>query len=410
MLIRPVGEGEHAACLLDPDDRRRWIALASPAAVAELARVRRTLDGSDPATGARLDRARDRLLMGALAPEPPPAGEVLTGALAVTAALGRRAFDLDRALLHAREIQRSGFLGGDEWIGDLFGPLLVIAWAGRAGFQVDGACEALLGGRRGRDLRHYRDCPALPHDADVAAAVLDALAVDGGGGAAGGWARQRARAILAEAVGADGAVRTWVDLPGEARRVGDHPWLGPRCSGVAGRALAAMAGDGQGFDDGRIQSASRWLAARREPDGGFRGVHYPDGAVATALALSGLAAARGRLGADGDRDAAIAAAADWLLDTQRSDGRFGGGTLSTAMAVLALADAARAGAPVEPAEAWADALARLAVSQRWDGSWPADGLYLCPHPGGRVGRFGSSSLTGAAALAALGIIRASRAG
>jgi hypothetical protein len=412
-LIRAAGAGEHGACLLDPTDRRRWTALASPPALAELDRVRRRLEGElekpDRVAATMLDGARDRLLMGALAPEPPPPGELLASALATALAAGVMALELDGRLAGAHELQRSRFLDGDEWVGDLFGPLLVIGWAARAGLAVGDACERVLAPRQGRDLRHYRDCPELPHDADVAAAVLDGLAVSERAGAGGEWARGRARAILAAATGDDGEIQTWVDLPGDPPRLADHRWLGPTCSGVGGRALGAMAVDVEGFDDERVAAVAGWLCGRADTDGGFTGVHYPERVVATSLALAGLAAARCRLGPGLGLGTRIALTAGWLVDQQRADGCIGGGPLATAMAVLAVDDAFHC-ASLDPsvdelAEPWADVLARLALTQRWDGGWPADGLYLCPHPGGRVDRFGARALTTAACLAALAVIR-----
>jgi hypothetical protein len=412
-LIRAVGGGEHGACLLDPTGGRRWTALASPAAVAELDRMRRRLvagaGGPDRVVAALLDRARDRLLMGALAPDPTPAREVLSEAMATTLSVGRTALGLDGRLAGAHEIQRSGFLDGAEWIGDLFGPMLVIGWAARAGMEVADACERVLASRQGRDLRHYRDCPQLPHDADVAAAVLDGLAVSERVGEGGKWARGQARSILAAATDDDGEVRTWVDRPGDLPRVADHRWLGPTCSGVGGRALAAMAGDVGGFGDPRVKAVAGWLGARADDDGGFTGVHYPERVVATSLALSGLVAARRRLGPGHGLGSPIARAAGWLVERQQPDGRMGGGALATAMAVLAVDEAFRCAAVDAPAdtlaEPWADALALLALTQRWDGGWPAEGLYPCPHPGGRVERFGAVALTTAASLAALTVIR-----
>ena len=287
----------------------------------------------------------------------------------------------------SREVQRSGFLGRSELIGDLFVPLWIAEVLGRGGLDVTSARERVAQLRPDGDIHYYRDCSALPWDADDAAAVL--LAFPGGSRWRG---VARARAVLRAAVKGDGAVRTWVADPDRPDRRPAGPWLGPVCNGVSARALRAMVIDGD-FESGITARTAIWLAARSEPDGGYLGTHYPTRVLTTALVLEALAGTGG--GGDPVRDAAERAAT-WLRGEQRRDGAIGRSALETGAAVLSLAAAGQLDDDA-PVAAAGDQVG----SPRGDRPWPEADVYLCPHPGGAIRPFRSGTLASALALSAL---------
>ncbi len=311
--------------------------------------------------------------------------------IATAVALARRSADTWARDPRSLEIQRSGFLGHAELIGDLFVPLLVVEALHGAGIDGGETLDALVAERPQGDLRYYRDCSDLPWDCDDAAAVLIVHALTGG---LRDWpGLEQARKVLAAARDAEGGFRTWIADPDRPDLPVVGPWLGPICSAVAARGLRAMAVD-PGFGAVEVTGSATWLAARVQPDGGFLGAHYPSRVLATATVLESLVVAAG------GREVAWAGtaegAADWLAAQQGTDGAIGGSAHETAAALLALDRAGR----LDPALA-RGAVAFLVGTQRWDGTWPETDVYLCPHPAGAIRPFRSVTLASAVVLEAL---------
>jgi hypothetical protein len=383
---------DRAPTLLDATGRRSRSLVGHPQVMARLQAERDALPPSALLEGAyRPMLARAEALgiaaslrwMGVVArlPEPDLCLALDRAARAGRAALVARFESDPRA---AWEIQRSGLAGRPLLEGDLFAPLLALLHADEAGLDVEGPLGALVARRAGRPLTYYAGFDGLPRDADDAALLLVAAHTLGQGRLPDSLLAE-AREVLAACLPPEATPRVWEE--------GAEDAFGPRCVGVAARALRALSLDGA---DLRRRAALRtWLEEQADPDGGFTAVHYPDRVKATALVVEALACP-----SPDPMGTALPRAISFLVDAQRVDGALGEGALASALAVLAL----------QKAEALSPRLAReagafLVRSQRWDGLWPEEGLFLCPHPDGSMRCFGSRVLSTAVVLAAIERIR-----
>lgn len=404
LLRSDQAPADHAACCLRTGEPLRWPLLGHPELSARIAaRAAELLDELEPsllpaghATLVALDEHRLRLGWAAMAARLSQSrpSTLLAEALACATALVDPAPFLAHRCQAAWERQRAGVLGHGPLEGDLFVPLLMIEALARAGFHASGSLREILEARLDQGLRYYRNSHWMPHDADDAAAVL--LALGATGSTLNGLERLEAQAleVLAEASSPDGAIRTWVQLPGQHADPPPAKWHGQDCIGVAARALRALLTRAN-YAPAELQRCAAWLAGRADPDGGFTSDYYPERVVTTGLVVEALAACQAA-GLTGAWRTSLDTASAWLLHQQRPDGSWPGGAEACASAMLAL-DAAKR---LPPATA-ADGAAWLARTQRWDGTWAAGAFMLCPQGDGQLGPFGNVALASAMALAAL---------
>jgi hypothetical protein len=316
--------------------------------------------------------------------------------------------EIDRAIAFSRrypfspdmqeawEFQCGEVFGQGAPVGDLFTPLVILEAMAAAGEDIRQPLSAAFARRRGIGIRYYRNAPRMPLDADSAAAVINAASCAAVVEPEWNPILDEARAVLAAALQDDGALHTWVALPGVPQDYPLEQGLGFLCSGVAGRALDAILRDEKLARTLPVEAAIRWLIQRAEADGGFSAVHYPDRVVATSIVVMALVRAKGMGLLSAAQREATERAIEWLSSQQRPSGRIGSGTLSTAYALWALSTAGRCSL-----SRVADAAAALVHAQRWDGGWPEEPYFLCPYPDGSMRPFGSASLTTAMARMAL---------
>ena len=222
----------------------------------------------------------------------------------------------------------------------------------------------------------------VPSDADTTAHALALLAGHGARSAIerpaiGGPAGARAVAFLERARDAAGGVPTYAD-PAPIRAFTRLPssfpmdgWTRPHASvtAAAGRALA-LAGNAAA-----ARAAWTWLAAARQPEGGWRDYWWAEPFYPTAQAVA-LADAVGVP----DGDPVLRSTAAWLLALLDADGtvRCPNGQPATvfgaAAALLALVALA---APPDRLRAVAVALGR---AQEPDGGWPTAPILRIPRP------------------------------
>jgi hypothetical protein len=393
----------HAACLLRKGAPLRWAALGEPEQSARISRLAHRLAAVTPqdqaatteATLAELEQRRHALAWATLAARaqlPSPAA-LLDGALERAVRLADPSpFLVDRCRA-AWEIQRGDVLGHGPVEGDLFLPLLLLEALTRAGQQRRGDLLALLRGRRGQGIRYYRNSPWLPHDTDVAGAVLLALPDAEDTPADLIPLRDEALAVLALGRQEDGSIHTWVQLPGQRADAPPEAWFGQTCAGVAARASRAAA-TARAWPPEALAESAAWLASLADEDGGHSSAYYPSRAVTTALVLEALAAMP-KTAPD-----ALERAAAWLEAHQALDGSWEGNTEATASAVLALDAADR----LRPAVA-AEAAAWLVRAQGCDGTWTGADFMINTQGDGELGPFGCTPLASAMAVAGLAAAR-----
>ncbi|MFD5392511.1 prenyltransferase/squalene oxidase repeat-containing protein, partial [Streptomyces sp. NPDC127074] len=155
--------------------------------------------------------------------------------------------------------------------------------------------------------------------------------------------------------------------------------FGP-CPQMTAKAVGALLDSGAGADDPRVAKAMRWLLGRQRPDGSFEAMWYRGGTPGTAAALEALS----RAGRTGEHHRAAARARDWLLRTRHPDGSWstgegtqpgegtqsGEGTRPGTVEETAWALRGLRAAGLSPADPALAAAARWLVdAQRTDGGW-----------------------------------------
>ncbi len=397
---------EHAACLLRRGVGLRWALLGRPslgASIAEraaelAARLPASLHPIGHALVGELAQLRTNLAWTAMAarlgqPEP---SELLMRSVDAAVQLWNPTPALRERCMASWERQRAGVLGHRPLEGDLFVPLLLLEAMARAGIEVRGDISAQLEGRLGDGIRYYSSSHWMPHDADDAGAVLACWQLAGLDQGELEPLAEEARAVLGAARQPDGAIRTWVELPGTKADPPADQWFGPICCGVAARALRGATLT-RAWELAALAESAAWLGGLADEDGGFTSSYYPSRTVSTALVVEALATpgTTEALAPDALREAVA-----WLRRQQRPDGSWEGGVEATAAAVMALDMAGS----LTPALA-ADAAAWLVTAQREDGSWRGGDFMLCPQGDGELGPFGDRGLASAMAAAALGSAR-----
>jgi hypothetical protein len=342
----------------------------------------------------RLRRAKEALFF--RFPEISAATEGLSDRVAAALARAEQALELGGGCRRAWEVQRSGFLGRDLLLGDLFLPLIVLDAAGQGGLDVAPALTELLAGRRDDGLRYYRDCPEMPFDADVGAAVLLAARRVTPTARLPQALLRQARAIVRASIDNQGSVATWVCLPGEPEPVPYDRWPGQRCAAVAARVVQALCEDPSLVSPDELGHCAETLADQADDDGGFTGVFYPSRTVTTSLALRALQLLPPTLHDRHSLEQVRRGCRRWLLAQQGPDGSLGQHELDGAHALLALAHE-----PIPPAAALTEGVAALVGRQKCDGTWAGADYFLCPHSITGMSPIGNRAVTTALALNAL---------
>jgi squalene-hopene/tetraprenyl-beta-curcumene cyclase len=158
----------------------------------------------------------------------------------------------------------------------------------------------------------------------------------------------------------------------------DHnAMLDPACPDITGRVLEALIGCGLRADEPAVQRGVEFLKRTQEIDGSWYGRWGVDYVYGTFLALRGLRAA-----GEGDREAYILRAGEWLRSIQNADGGWGESCASydnktftpgpstpsqTAWAVLGLLASGDT-----TSESVANGVEWLVAHQRADGGWDED--------------------------------------
>jgi hypothetical protein len=346
----------------------------------------------------RLDRrhqsARETLFF--RFPELAAAAEGFSDRITEAQARARQALELHNRCRSSWEVQRSGFLGRDLLLGDLFLPLVVLDAAGQGGLDVVPALTELLASRRDDGLRYYRDCPEMPFDADVGAAVLLAARRVAPTTTLPQALLGQARTIVRAAINHQGDIATWVSLSGEPESVRYDNWPGQKCAAVAARVVQALCEYPCLVSLEQLSHCAETMADQVDDDGGFTGIFYPSRVVTTALTLRALQLLPPTLQERPRLNQVRQGCRRWLLAQQRPDGSLGAHELDSAHALMVLAHE-----PAPPVAELTEGVAALVQRQKCDGTWAGADFFLCPHSTNGMSPVGNRTLTTAMALNAI---------
>lgn len=245
---------------------------------------------------------------------------------------------------------------------------------------VDDEVAYLLARRRTSGIggwAHVHDSQALPPDADTLAQVMRALLRSGRRADVEEYCKPSLDALLRDCALPDGGVKTWiVDAVQQAPGHEAPTWLAPSGDAVNEEVVANIlhaleVHDRERFGD-VIRRGVGYLEGRQRADGWWEGgwSHGPYYAVYVCVRLFAAAS---------PGSPAARRALDFLRSCQREDGGWGlaqeeSDPLSTALALLALAEGRSCGGGAGDLPRAARALGYLEASRGEDGSWPSTKL------------------------------------
>jgi hypothetical protein len=299
----------------------------------------------------------------------------------------------DRGFRESWEVQRRGLLGEPEMTGRVFGPGLILETLCAHRADLAAEVSALLD-RMAADGYRYYPHPAVPPDADDVGLALRLVRH------AAEPARHRAQVArpldwLKANQAADGHIPCWFthgvdDLDVSA---GVVLWGGECVTVQANALLGLLAFDPAGQADIITRTGATWLSRWLASGLGGNALYEPGYALWTALRLITALRAWDGLGAAAER--AQAPALQCLRQTAET------ADSAQIVAFLTLACLDEAAAPEARRLFRPEWTHLLLARQRYDGSWPAEPLFVTPTRGEAAAWYASQAVTSAFCWAAL---------
>lgn len=293
----------------------------------------------------------------------------------------------------AWEVQRWGFLGQKNHIGNLFTPLLICESLLDAGQDISQSFETLLAYRSDIGWHYYTDCDDIPPDSDDLGQLLHI---------AGRLIPIPERELfklplqlLRENFEPSGFCPTWLcDNQRFKREAVNKVWFGNECLAVMANLYYGLAVyEPQTYHDD-IYRGIEYLIARFDPSiCGWKGTHYKSHLYTLYLVLRLLH----YMSIEFIQAHLIR---QHLLNQQRLNGSWNDSPQDTAFALLALFCTTQE--KLQPdSDRLKSGLIYLTDTQLYDGSWRGEDLFVCPGQAGRYDFFNHAKITTSFCLRAL---------